>query len=403
MSKKNMQTPHFVSGEDVHVDESYMLWIEEIKSRYKKSQIKASVKVNAELLLFNWQLGRDLVIRKAEERWGVGVVEQVSLDLKAAFPKSKGFSARNLWNMKKWYLFYSSEAYAEKLHQLGEKCQGVDSQITTKLHQVGAEIHEETDMNGGETFPLPFSFVPWRHHVDIITKCKDIDEALFYVRKTIEEGWSRQALDNCLHAKLYKSQGGAISNFVDYLSPEQSRLAQEITKDSYDFGFIALPEEYEEAELEIELEKNITRFLLELGNGFAFLGRQKELIVAGKTRRIDMLFYHTRLHCYIVCELKAKSFEPEFAGKLNFYVNAVDELLKTEQDNPTIGLLICKDRNQTEVKWAFKGIQTPMGVASYDNVRIREIRDTLPTEEEMSKRLQWMSEKNNENSDNSDV
>ena len=303
--------------------------------------------------------------------------------------------------MKKWYLFYSSEAYAEKLHQLGEKCQGVDSQITTKLHQVGAEIHEETDMNGGETFPLPFSFVPWRHHVDIITKCKDIDEALFYVRKTIEEGWSRQALDNCLHAKLYKSQGGAISNFVDYLSPGQSRLAQEITKDSYDFGFIALPEEYEEAELEIELEKNITRFLLD--NGFAFLGRQKELIVAGKTRRIDMLFYHTRLHCYIVCELKAKSFEPEFAGKLNFYVNAVDELLKTEQDNPTIGLLICKDRNQTEVKWAFKGIQTPMGVASYDNVRIREIRDTLPTEEEMSKRLQWMSEKNNENSDNSDV
>ena len=403
MSKKNMQTPHFVSGEDVHVDESYMLWIEDIKSRYKKSQIKASVKVNAELLLFNWQLGRDLVIRKAEKRWGVGVVEQVSLDLKAAFPKSKGFSARNLWNMKKWYLFYSSEAYAEKLHQLGEKCQGVDSQITTKLHQVGAEIHEETDMNGGETFPLPFSFVPWRHHVDIITKCKDIDEALFYVRKTIEEGWSRQALDNCLHAKLYKSQGGAISNFVDYLSPGQSRLAQEITKDSYDFGFIALPEEYEEAELEIELEKNITRFLLELGNGFAFLGRQKELIVAGKTRRIDMLFYHTRLHCYIVCELKAKSFEPEFAGKLNFYVNAVDELLKTEQDNPTIGLLICKDRNQTEVKWAFKGIQTPMGVASYDNVRIREIRDTLPTEEEMSKRLQWMSEKNNENSDNSDV
>ena len=403
MSKKNMPTPHFVSGEDVHVDESYMLWIEDIKSRYKKSQIKASVKVNAELLLFNWQLGRDLVIRKAEERWGVGVVEQVSLDLKAAFPKSKGFSARNLWNMKKWYLFYSSEAYAEKLHQLGEKCQGVDSQITTKLHQVGAEIHEETDMNGGETFPLPFSFVPWRHHVDIITKCKDIDEALFYVRKTIEEGWSRQALDNCLHAKLYKSQGGAISNFVDYLSPGQSRLAQEITKDSYDFGFIALPEEYEEAELEIELEKNITRFLLELGNGFAFLGRQKELIVAGKTRRIDMLFYHTRLHCYIVCELKAKSFEPEFAGKLNFYVNAVDELLKTEQDNPTIGLLICKDRNQTEVKWAFKGIQTPMGVASYDNVRIREIRDTLPTEEEMSKRLQWMSEKNNENSDNSDV
>lgn len=393
MNTKDIQTPHFVSSEGVHVDESYMLWIEEIKSRYKKTQIKAAIKVNTEQLLFNWQLGRDLVVRKAEERWGAGVVEQVSLDMKAAFPKSKGFSTTNLWNMKKWYLFYSQEACIEKLHQLGGELQNIDYQMSTKLHQVGAEIHEEADINGGEIFPLPFSFVPWRHHVDIITKCKDVDEALFYIRKTIEDGWSRQTLDNCLHAKLYNTQGGAISNFTDYLTPEQSRLAQEITKDSYDFGFISLPEEYEESELEDELEKNITRFLLELGKGFAFLGRQKELIVAGKTRRIDMLFYHTRLHCYIVCELKAKSFEPEFAGKLNFYVNAVDELLKDEQDNPTIGLLICKDKNQTEVKWAFKGIQTPMGVASYDNVRIKEIRDALPTEEEMSKRLQLMSEK----------
>lgn len=394
MEKKDIQNPHFASSEGVHVDESYMLWIEEIKSRYKKTQIKAAVKVNAEQLLFNWQLGRDLVIRKAEERWGAGVVEQVSLDMKAAFPKSKGFSTTNLWNMKKWYLFYSEETHSQKLQQLGGEIQSIDNQMVTKLKQVVGEFGETIDNNTeSETFPLAFSFVPWGHHVQIITKCKNIDEALFYVRKTIEEGWSRQTLGNCLHAKLYQNQGGAINNFTDYLTPEQSRLAQEITKDSYNFGFIALPEDYEESELEDELEKNITRFLLELGNGFAFIGRQKELIVAGRTRRIDMLFYHTRLHCYVVCELKAKTFEPEFAGKLNFYVNAVDELLKTEQDNPTIGLLICKDKNQTEVKWAFKGIQTPMGVASYDNVRMQEIRDTLPTEEEMSKRLELMSKK----------
>ena len=396
MEKEDIRNPHFASSEGAHVDESYMLWIEEIKSRYKKTQIKAAVKVNAEQLLFNWQLGRDLVIRKAEERWGAGVVGQVSLDMRAAFPKSKGFSTTNLWNMKKWYLFYSRKDHAEKLHQLGGEIQSGEKQVIAKLHQLGGEFDEVRDrdtITEGVTFPLAFSFVPWRHHVDIITKCKDIDEVLFYIRKTIDEGWSRQTLDNCLHAKLYKSQGGAISNFTDYLLPEQSRLAQEITKDSYDFGFIALPEDYEESELEDELEKNITRFLLELGNGFAFLGRQKELIVAGRTRRIDMLFYHTRLHCYIVCELKAKTFEPEFAGKLNFYVNAVDELLKTGQDNPTIGLLICKDKSQTEVKWAFKGIQTPMGVASYDNVRMQEIRDALPTEEEMSKRLELMSKK----------
>ncbi len=224
--------------------------------------------------------------------------------------------------MKKWHIFYSRKGHAEKLHQLGGEFDDARDTLTE-----------------GVAFPLAFSFVPWRHHVDIITQCKNIDEALFYIRKTLEEGWSRQTLDNCLHAKLYKSQGGTISNFTDYLLPEQSHLAQEITKDSYDFGFITLPEDYEESELRDELEKNITCFLLELGNGFAFLGRQKELIVAGRTRRIDMLFYHTRLHCYVVCELKAKTFEPEFAGKLNFYVNAVDELLKTEQNNPTIGLL----------------------------------------------------------------
>lgn len=386
--------PHFASSQNVHIDEAYVSWIEELKGRYKKAQIKSAIKVNSEQLLFNWQLGRDLVIRRAEEHWGAGVVEQVSLDLKAAFPKAKGFSARNLWNMKKWYLFYSTNKANEKLHQLGGELQSSDNKLNTKLQQLGAEIQEtEHSPNMGLAFPLVFSFVPWRHHVEITTKCKDIDEALFYIQQTINEGWSRNTLDNCLRADLYHTQGGAISNFSDYLTPEQSKLAQEITKDTYDFGFIELPKQYAEEELEDELEKNITRFLLELGTGFAFIGRQKEIIVAGKTRRIDMLFYHIHLRSYIVCELKAKPFEPEFAGKLNFYVNAVDELLKTDDDNPTIGLLICKDKNQTEVKWAFKGISTPMGVASYDKVRIKKIREVLPSEEDLSRQLQLFENK----------
>lgn len=381
-------TPHFASSNHVRMDADYMSWLEELKGRYRKSQIKAAVKVNSEQLLFNWQLGRDLVTRRAEEHWGNGIVEQVSLDLKSAFPKAKGFSARNLWNMKKWYEFYSSNAATEKLQQIVAELQCVDNNVDTKLHQLGAEIREQyMDSEFGLAFPLMFSFVPWGHHVEIITKCKAIDEALFYIRQTISEGWSRSTLLNCLHAKLYQSQGGAISNFSDYLTPEQSRLAQEITKDTYDFGFIELPKQYKEDELEDELEKNITRFLLELGTGFAFIGRQKEIIVAGKTRRVDMLFYHIHLRSYVVCELKAKPFEPEFAGKLNFYVNAVDELLKTDSDNPTIGLLICQSKNQTEVKWAFKGISTPMGVASYDNVRIKQIRDALPSEEALAKQI----------------
>ena len=387
-------TPHFASSQNVHIDEAYVSWIEELKGRYKKAQIKSAVKVNSEQLLFNWQLGRDLVVRRAEEHWGAGVVEQVSLDLKAAFPKAKGFSTTNLWNMKKWYLFYSTNKANEKLQQLVGELQHSDNKQNTKLQQLGAEIQEaEYHDDLGQAFPLTFSFVPWGHHIQIITKCKDIDEALFYIHQTINEGWSRNTLDNCLRADLYHTQGGAISNFSDYLTPAQSKLAQEITKDTYDFGFIELPKQYAEEELEDELEKNITRFLLELGTGFAFIGRQKEIIVAGKTRRIDMLFYNIPLRSYVVCELKAKPFEPEFAGKLNFYVNAVDELLKTDDDNPTIGLLICKDKNQTEVKWAFKGISTPMGVASYDNVRIKKMREVLPSEEDLSRQIQLFENK----------
>ncbi len=386
---KDEKNPHFASSQDVHIDESYVSWIEELKSRYQKAQIKAAVKVNSEQLLFYWQLGRDLVIRRAEEQWGTGVVEQASLDLKAAFPKAKGFSTTNLWNMKKWYIFYSSCMAEEKLQQVVGELQNVDNETNVKLQQVGAGLQEQIESTGDElAFPLLFSYVPWGHHILIITKCKEIDEALFYIRQTINEGWSRNTLDNCLRADLFHTQGGAISNFTDYLTPVQSRLAQEVTKDTYDFGFLELPTQYDEEDLEDELEKNITRFLLELGTGFAFVGRQKEIIVAGKSRRIDMLFYHIKLRSYVVCELKAKPFEPEFAGKLNFYVNAVDELLKTDDDNPTIGLLICKDKNQTEVKWAFKGISTPIGVASYDHVRIKQIREALPSEEDLSRQIQ---------------
>ena len=211
------------------------------------------------------------------------------------------------------YLFYSSsDIFSEMAHTI-ENSIDLNS---LKLQQVGAEISENQKLHqaGAEIeFPAIFGFVPWRHHVEIV-------------------------------------------------------------KDAYDFGFVSLPIRYDEEELEDALEQNITRFLLELGSGFAFIGRQKEIIVAGKTRKIDMLFYHIKLRCYVVVELKAVSFEPEFAGKLNFYVNAVNELMKSESDNPTIGLLICKDKDQTEVQWAFQGIETPMGVATYDNIRLQEIK-----------------------------
>ena len=405
-----MSEPRIVKSHDVRLDADYVQWLGEIKARYRSAQAKAAVRVNAEQLLFNWQLGRDLVQKKAEERWGSGVVEQVSLDLQAAFPESKGFSTTNLWYMKQWYLFYSRDT--EKLAQLGRELSSVklqqavgelqsgENKSDIKLHQVGGELIIEDKLHqvGGEnkidkegiSFPVFFALLPWKHHVEIVTKSKSIDEALFYIKRTIAGNWSRATLMNCIKSDLYHTSGGAVTNFADRLSSPQRELAQAITKDTYDFGFLTLEEGYQEESLETELEKQLTRFLLELGTGFSYLGRQKQIIVAGKTRKLDMLFFHIPLNCYVVVELKAVPFQPEFAGKLNFYVNAVDDLIKTEAQNPTIGLLICSNKDETEVQYAFRGVQTPMGVASYNNVQIREIQEQLPSVEELKKRIRLL-------------
>ena len=380
--------PYIVKSHDIHIDADYADWIADIKSRYRSAQVKAAVKVNAEKLLFNWQLGRDLVQKKAEERWGAGVVEQVSLDLKREFPNADGFSTSNLWFMKRWYSFYTTNVNPKILQQFADNVQHSNQQTVSKLYQVGKEIREKILYQDGKEFPLPFALVPWRHHIEILYRCKSIDEALFYVGKTIEQGLSRDALINCIKANLYEHQGKIINNFTDHLPALQSKLVQEVLKENYDFGFATVEHEiYDEAELEEALTKNVTDLLLELGTGFAFLGRQKELVVGGHSRKIDLLFYHIRLRCYVVCELKAKPFEPEFAGKLNYYVNAVDELLKTDDENPTIGLLVCSDMDKIDVQWSFKGISTPMGVATYNNIRIK---DALPSQELLAERVRLL-------------
>ena len=366
MKNENLieSTSRVLCSHDVRIDNDYVDWIVEIKHRYRAAQVKASVKVNAEKLRFNWELGRDLVQKKAEERWGAGVVEQISIDLQREFPDSEGFSVRNLWYMKQWYLFYS--------------------EVDTKLQQPVAEFSQQPV---GE-IPTSFALVPWGHHIEMISKCKSINEAFFYISKTIEQGLSRAALVNCIKANLYEHQGKILNNFTEHLPALQSQLVQEVLKENYDFGFATVGHEiYDESELEEALTRSITDLLLELGSGFAFVGRQKELIVGGKSRKIDLLFYHIRLRCYVVCELKAREFEPEFAGKLNFYVNAVDELLKHDDDNPTIGLLICSDMNKADVQWSFKGISTPMGVATYNNIRIQ---DVLPSQELLKERMELL-------------
>ena len=389
------EKPRAVRLHDTKLDKEYVQWIYDIKQRFRNAQIKAAVKVNSEQLLFNWQLGRDLVVRKAEEKWGNGIVEQVSLDLQAAFPEAKGFSARNLWNMKKWYSFYTSyEDFGNAINALS----GQMDISSLKLQQVAAEIQETASEEKLQQvvaeipFPAIFGFIPWGHHIEIITKCKDLHEALFYVKRTIEEGWSRNALDNCIRADMYHAVGTAVTNFSEKLPTTQGELAQEILKSNYDLGFVILPPKYDENALEDVLEQRMTRFLLELGEGWAFVGRQKEIIISGKTRKIDLLFYHIYLRCYVVLELKVKPFDPEYAGKLNFYVNAVNEFIRKDSDNQTIGLLICKDMDRTEVQLAFQGITTPMGVATYDNVKIQEIQEYLPTAEQIQQQIEIAEE-----------
>ena len=223
--------PVFVESHDVTLDAEYAEWIAEVKHRYRSAQVKAAVKVNAEKLLWNWQMGRDLVQKKAEERWGAGVVEQVSLDLQKEFPGEKGFSARNLWSMKQWYMFYTN-SNPEILHQVGSEIQMLENQYSLKLHQLGAELDGAKLHQADGEFPLLFAFVPWRHHVEIITKCETIEKALFYIGKSIEQGLSRDALINCINARLYETQGKIENNFSEHLPELQSKLIQEVLKEN---------------------------------------------------------------------------------------------------------------------------------------------------------------------------
>ena len=335
--------PTFVHSNSVAKDNAYQQWFGELKSRLRSHQVKAAMHVNTEMLEFYWSLGRDLVQKKAETQWGAGVVEQLSLDLKDAFPGVKGFSTTNIWYSKKWYLYYNEHVI--------------------KLHQPGGEI----------PMPKEFGAVPWRHHVEIITKCQSVEEALFYVNKVLEEGWSRRRLEDELANNLYVRQGKAITNFSTSLMLPQSTLATEMLKDPYTFDFLTLTQGYNEKQLEEALAHNITRFLLELGSGFAYVGRQMELRMPnGQSYFPDMVFYHIKMRCYVVVELKVVEFMPEFAGKLNFYVSAADHLLRSEDDNPTIGLLICRSKDETIVQWSLEEINRPIGVASY---QLQEVVD----------------------------
>ena len=357
------------------VSQEYKIWLESLKNKFRSSQIKASIKVNTTLLEFYWDLGEQIVEKQQEYKWGSGFLEKLSRDLSAEFPDVKGFSYTNVKNIRQWFVFWQQlvgELKSTKSQQLvGES--GVD-----KTKQIVSQIF----------------MIPWGHNIAIIQKCKNIDEAIYYVQNTLKNGISRSVLVHQIESNLYERNGKALTNFENTLPPIQSDLAKEITKDPYNFDFITLTNDYQEKELEDALTQNITNFLLELGSGFAFVGRQYKLNVGGDEFKIDLLFYHIKLKCYVVVELKATSFKPEHAGKLSFYTSAIDGELKNSDDNPTIGILICKSKNNTVVEYALKDINKPLGISEYQLTEIlpKEFKSSLPSIEEIEAKLDELEE-----------
>lgn len=347
----------------------YRQWIDDLKKRIRGGQIKAAVKVNSELIRMYWEMGADIVERELEARWGSGFFAQLSKDLRTEFPNMDGFSETNLRLIKRFFTFYNHPDRINR-YQLGTEIE------TLKMHNI----------------PENFLSIPWRHHVEIFRKSKCVKEALFYINKTIENGWSRAMLMNFMDADLYTAQGKVVNNFSRTLPDVQGDLARETLKDPYNFDFLTLREGYMERELEDALTENITRFLLELGQGFAYVGRQVPVIVGEREFFLDLLFYHLELRCYVVVELKTRDFEAEYTGKLGLYVTAINHQRKKETDNPTIGLLICKTRDNVMAEYSLEGSKLPIGISEYHLSKLlpEDFKSNLPSIQEIEDELKNM-------------
>jgi predicted nuclease of restriction endonuclease-like (RecB) superfamily len=344
----------------------YQAFIREVKQRVQSAQIKAAVKVNQELLGLYWYLGGEILAKQESASWGDRFLEQMSKDLQSEFPSMKGFSKRNLELIRQWYRFWSLDSSIAK--------QPVSQLAVKDSEEFGQQLIAQ---------------IPWGHNVVIISKIKELDEAQFYVKKTIQNNWSRAVLTHQIESGLYHRDGKSINNFQATLPKPHSDLAQQTLKDPYNFDFLMLREEHDERELESALVEHITKFLVELGAGFSFAGRQYKLEVAGDEFFIDLLFYHLKLRCFVVVELKTGKFKPEYAGKLNFYCNVIDDKLKHQDDKPTIGLILCQDKKGLVAEYALKGIDKPIGVSEYQLTKSlpQELRSSLPSVEEIEAEL----------------
>ena len=349
------------------IDSDYIQWIKELSSRYRRSQIKAAVKVNQEMLQFYWELGRDIVERDAENHYGSKFYTSLSRDLRAEIQNASGLSERNLRYTKKFYLFY--EDIMETLQQV------VADSKENILQQVAAKL---------------FS-LPWGHHLLLMDKfANQPEKAWFYICQSVNEGWSRNILLNYLDTDLYERQGKALTNFCQTLPDETSDLAQEITKDPYDFAFTGITGHYNEQLLKDKLLGNITQFLIELGTGFAYVGKEYRIQVGEREQFIDLLFYHLKLSCYVIIEVKIGKFDFADIGQLGGYVVSCNHILRKEgRDNPTIGLLICKEKDRIQAQYALESSSQPIAISEYDLEKFfpEKLEGVIPTIEEIETKL----------------
>lgn len=332
----------------------YPQWLAALKIRIATAQQQAGLAVNQELIRLYWQIGHDILQRQARKGWGSKVIDRLSADLRHAFPDIKGFSRANLMYMR---------AFAEAWPPSG---------------------------SDEEFVQQPVGQIPWGHNVALLTKLKSTEQRQWYAAKTIEHGWSRAVLLHQIESSLFKREGKALSNFSQNLPSPQSELAQATLKDPYIFDFLSVGSQARERDIEAALTDHITQFLLELGSGFAFVGRQVPVNVGGNDFFLDLLFYHLKLRCYMVIELKATEFKPEHVGQLNFYLSTVDSQIKNEQDNASIGLLLCKTRNKLVAEYALRDNAKPIGIAEYQLARAlpADLEDKLPSIEQIERELE---------------
>lgn len=357
----------------------YNALLKEIVGRIRQGQVRAAVSVNLELLALYWDVGRIIAARQSDEGWGAGVIPRLARDIKNDLTDIKGFSARNIGRMLAFYKEYREMVFLPPaVAKLGIR------QGTEFLPPAVAKKPESEK----QAILGYFERLPWAHHV-ILLQVKDWKIRLWYMRQTIENGWSRNFLEDQIKSNLYSRQGKAVSNFDLRLPEPQSSLAKETLKDPYIFDFLTMEPEYHERELEAALVADVEKFLIELGAGFAFMGRQYHLTVDTEDFYIDLLFYHTKLHCYVVVELKNGKFTPADAGQTNFYCSVVDGTLKQENDNPTIGLILCRSHNRVVAEYILKNIDAAIGVSDYQLTRDlpENMKSSLPTVEEIEERL----------------